>query len=346
MKQKGFAPILIVLLITVITALGGFLLYNTKTKPIPPSLKQIFQSSPASNLLNRKAFQNDYISFTYPPDWIIENSESSIIELGRTVLIKKPSLEISFIVRNKPEKPDFFESYNFENREEIIIDGIKGMKATGYSGEAGTVYKTLIQIYKDNIEYDIIANNYNGTDIKDLNEIISTLKLLNIPQPDINSWKTYINSKDGYSIKYPDTWYVFAEKDNLNKIAGLLPDDTGDILITSLDHFPMMSVHNSESYIGLEIKSVSSRYMIDKGLVEYLAEIQNSPILPSNVTELNINGNNVFREIDSDGDLIYHIPFPDKNKRGWIEAVILSTTMKTPRRIITEQILSTFQFTK
>lgn len=74
MKQKGLAPILIVLLIAL--AVGGYLLYQKQTKPV-----SISQSSPtpiaSDETANWKIFNSNLsFSFKYPQNFWITSSET------------------------------------------------------------------------------------------------------------------------------------------------------------------------------------------------------------------------------------------------------------------------------
>ncbi|MBI4059064.1 hypothetical protein HY404_02365 [Candidatus Microgenomates bacterium] len=71
-NQKGLAPIVIVILITV--ALGGYLLYKQQPKPTSPT--QVTQSSPTpfsssspNETANWKTYTNSDWSVRYPSEW-------------------------------------------------------------------------------------------------------------------------------------------------------------------------------------------------------------------------------------------------------------------------------------
>lgn len=76
-KQKGLAPVLIVILIALIV--GGYLLYQKQTKPVvfqpvaQPSPSPVISSAPtgAGETANWKTYTNKNLSFKYPSEWSV-----------------------------------------------------------------------------------------------------------------------------------------------------------------------------------------------------------------------------------------------------------------------------------
>ncbi|MDO8569964.1 MAG: PsbP-related protein [Candidatus Daviesbacteria bacterium] len=71
-KQKGLAPLLLIILIAVVIAVGGYLIYQKQNKPIvtpQPVASSVATSS--AETANWKTYTNYQlgISFSYPADW-------------------------------------------------------------------------------------------------------------------------------------------------------------------------------------------------------------------------------------------------------------------------------------
>lgn len=225
MYQKGLAPILIILLIAL--ALSGYLLYNQQTKSIP-SPQQTIQpiQAPSTNptesvkpadTSNWKTYQNSYFSFKYPLNWIAKEIENptSATELSQVALTQATpkntqNFDVVFLARTHTAKPEFTIP-NFNNKQKIVLDGVNGFRSSGYGGVAGTVYKTIVSLTQSQTEYYILGNNYSGVASEDFDQILSTFKFLGQRQTNlVANWKTYINTKYHYSVKYPPTWYLWS----------------------------------------------------------------------------------------------------------------------------------------
>lgn len=89
MKQKGFTPILIVLLVAVLGIVGYFIYTNysnsqSKTEPVVTQTNPIptpAESTTSTEMANWKTYTNTYLGYSlkYPPDWILSDSGGGTI---------------------------------------------------------------------------------------------------------------------------------------------------------------------------------------------------------------------------------------------------------------------------
>lgn len=132
-----------------------------------------------------KTYKNNYFSFKYhPSEWDLKdtNNSNSTTELANITLTKKnPEREVRFLARTPGEKPGFTQEITelFKNKEKITIDGVAGFVSTGYSNKDKNVFKSVIQLTQNNIEYYILENSYIDTTFGDFDQLLSTVKFIN-----------------------------------------------------------------------------------------------------------------------------------------------------------------------
>ena len=92
-RQKGLAPILIVILIAL--AIGGYLIYQKQFKVVP-ALQQTVQPSPVDETANWKTYTSSSYSFSlkYPNDWIIGERKSSVASKYLNLYLRPNSLSV------------------------------------------------------------------------------------------------------------------------------------------------------------------------------------------------------------------------------------------------------------
>lgn len=115
MTQKGFAPILIVLLIAVV-GIGGYLIYTnysndrsnqTKSSPTPVVTTQTPQSTPsttpADETANWKTYTNTKLKleFKYPTSWIIKDLQKPSEEIDEKIESKGSEGDIDIVAWNE-----------------------------------------------------------------------------------------------------------------------------------------------------------------------------------------------------------------------------------------------------
>lgn len=84
-KQKGLAPILIILLIAL--GIGGYLIYQKQTKPVAvpqqtseptPVSASNSKSTNSAETANWKTYDNSKLSISYPSSWLVDDSALDI----------------------------------------------------------------------------------------------------------------------------------------------------------------------------------------------------------------------------------------------------------------------------
>lgn len=199
MKQKGLAPILIVLLIAL--GIGGYLLYQKQQQTIqaPPTPTSTFESTNSAETANWKTYANDKynFSFKYPSNFsqvpIAQNTlEFTPVpwpsgEIGENEL-KKVGYGIGVLVSptKKQTLKDLVDSYDrFKTRADYskvptTIDNVSAYKLTDVAMDFPT---DAISLLKNSQEYFIYVKYYSlekKIEAKNVfDQIISTFKFTN-----------------------------------------------------------------------------------------------------------------------------------------------------------------------
>ncbi len=233
MREKGFALILILLIIVAVALVAGGAYYLGKSgnKIIPQNQTVNPTNQPiniADEISNWKTYTDlsNRFSFKYPANVTLDTNRSD----GVALFLKGPTqreqteiydgLFIRFIAgslegKTVKEKAEL----DIKNDEDnqlgktllyptiVKINDIEGYKVrTSGLGEATSYYLPL-----DNSRYLLIVdatNDPKGLGFqKIVDQILSTLKLLDQSQiSEIANWKTYTNSVNHYFIKIPQDW--------------------------------------------------------------------------------------------------------------------------------------------
>lgn len=94
--------------------------------------------------------------------------------------------------------------------QDFSSTNVKGKKYVYEIGQSTTQVVILIPKPNSNTGvFEISYTNYPGEieTVKKLEQIVSTFKFKNQTEADeTENWKTYTNTKEGFSIKYPDQW--------------------------------------------------------------------------------------------------------------------------------------------
>lgn len=216
--QKGFVPILIILLVAAAAALGGYLIYQKQSKSTP-SLQPTTQPSPSptDETANWKTYRDERLMFRYPEDWTIDPVQvfgsRSEIEFKYQ---KTSAFSLTYIANynNGTEKPfttleEFTGTRRDRYSKEILLAGQKA-KYIVDPGDPGHVIsyeevlffspdnKAIVSLHYEQSYYDVPKAN------KILDQILSTFKF--ISQTDTTDWKTYTNAS--YTFQYPSSWGV------------------------------------------------------------------------------------------------------------------------------------------
>lgn len=201
-KQKGIAPILIVILIAI--ALGGFLIYQKQTKPIllpqqtpQPAANPIDVHIPSGETTGWQIYTNkDYgYVINYPSDWILisESEDAHYIQIYGTKATKfsqvspnnPPGSYFAISVIKAPANlalEEWLKQNNTTDQQSAIIS-IDNIRAFKYSQSdiVGDIGKDsfLVWVKKGEKIYKIVSVSFEGYTAPSENvysQILSTFK--------------------------------------------------------------------------------------------------------------------------------------------------------------------------
>lgn len=102
------------------------------------------------------------------------------------------------------------------------------------------------------------------------------------------NWKTYSSSKYGFTIKYPEKWYVFPDEDFI-----------------SWSNYPKMDYTPGDAPSDWQTVSMGID-KTDKSLNDYIISLGHSAEIESNKTESKVQGKDIIRySVQGDGPEIY-----------------------------------------
>ena len=247
MILRGIAGIVIVfLLYWIITLIAKLFIVNiTNTIPadliiqeqqgqvsLPsPTIPAIVSNTQTADMSNWKIYRNDKLGFMfkYPELFKIENEDSNkvsfsgIFEPGHQIIPSQLIVNFKDAVDTQNTKScdpaKFQENVNVNciwgNVEVVNINGIEMRRFELNPGSQNRENSSLSYIQTVNDpKIEFIYETVGGGNT--FSQIISTFKFLDQTQTsDISNWKTYINEKNGYSIKYPDNLYKDCSYDDV-----------------------------------------------------------------------------------------------------------------------------------
>lgn len=239
-RQKGFAPIILLIGVLVITlaAGGAYYYYQSKQKlstyspPTPTNNTVQTTPSPTPNpTANWETYENAYYSFKYPDDWDLEiDSKKDSNEIipsvyihyhytddpskGRYNFYFGDSIRFSIIKAVSNSNLDIYIQEIINNQgnivskiKDVVIDGIKGRRFTfGGQFSADTIYAKRDDLIFNISHNEVVDKSHiNSIDETTYNQILSTFRFLDPDRSiDISDWKTYRNDKYGFEFKYPE----------------------------------------------------------------------------------------------------------------------------------------------
>ncbi len=200
--ERGFASVIIILVLIGVLALGGGLIYygqkvqrRTPTLPYPTSSQQATASATLEDISNWKTYINSQYGFTfkYPPNWILEDAVKRV-----------DSTRISIInpdYQNTVTKNGYLPSIQIEinqyelstgYQENTTIDGIKAYRTSAPSGmqaaHEGVEFKNggnryLVDLLYDDgkarkVTYD--PGIYNKEAVTIFNQMLSTFHFISL----------------------------------------------------------------------------------------------------------------------------------------------------------------------
>lgn len=144
MKQKGFAPIIILVLIA-LAVVGYFGYKNYWPKSQTPVITSPLPTVTADPTVNWKAYTNNkyQFEFKYPSDWIDLASKPEDV-----TFFKSGDNQIHFVVKKSMSINQLIQELSVTNQEYIMFNDVKFTKISYYTKPAGDI-----------IEYVVAKNN-------------------------------------------------------------------------------------------------------------------------------------------------------------------------------------------
>lgn len=219
-KQNNFLVILLSVLLLISVSIAGFFAYQTKN--LTNELGELKSNSisipkattSADPKMSWKSFESKKYEFVfkYPSELILDSPSQtdSFEDSGELNLYTMPNGPVSFslsVISSKGTtldgQIDMVQSYRWSeySKSNIDIDGVTGVM---YSGVLDKKQPTRIVIFS-NSKYIFKFSTVVFDDGDMLNQILSTFKFKeSVPTSD---WKTYTNEKNGFTLRYPNTWF-------------------------------------------------------------------------------------------------------------------------------------------
>ncbi len=244
MKQRGLAPILIILLIA--AAIGGYLVYSGK---INTSKKQVVQTPKVDDTANWKTYTNNIYGYTlkYPSEWEYKfgkGNKAQIIFGSSPVELRTDVPGFLISVSETIEQPLIKEDgrNRVTETKQITIGGQSGEQAMINDAGSGEVSYIQSAVAYNGKTYYFNIHDFNKKPVYD--QMISTFKFLDQNQADgTANWKTYINQSLGFNISYPNNWEV--DDSNLSNIYIYSPNKAKD---------------NQKFYINIQTESTNKDF--------------------------------------------------------------------------------------
>lgn len=154
------------------------------------------------------------------------------------------------------------------------------------------------------------------------------------------NWKTYTDTKQKFSIKYPPAWTVFP-----NIVGGIIPGFDGTIINSANKLEPHGEILAEEGQAGISINVVGTDKLTNETLLNYHKRKFSSPDKGGNdYTETTLNTIPAIKHVRTttepdSGQIIYLV-----SNREWVYWLNVSVHNTSYQKIV-DQILSTFKFT-
>lgn len=225
MMQKGLAPIIIVLILAGSLALTIGAYYLVRQNLVFPksdtdyfikdeeSLKNRVKTempspTPAEDFINNwLTFSSDKYTFKYPPALNAYKTEKDYARVLFDLDTPDQKAQFSVDSRLLSDYANYDKGIIAARKRFInpLIETIDGGTKISSSFDVGTGREvhTIVVLLK--YQQGAVALEYTGNskNIPTFNKILSTFKFINQINETAN-WKTYTNTKAGYSFKYPD----------------------------------------------------------------------------------------------------------------------------------------------
>lgn len=220
MREKGLAPIILVIIVAAV-ALGGYLLWsnysNNKTKVAPT--KQTAQVSPTPNEIANSltiTYTNKDLVFKYPYTWNIS---------GSTLTSGSPKIKLVAVPKGGSLVNECMQKISEETKYGLVVERFTrittGQMCSGFDSITKEIWVVPTKgVYSPGISYVYSASeNKQAESIFD--QILYTFKFLDSNSAE--NWKTYTNTKYGYQVDYPPNYnYGESHMDNYDLSGTLL----------------------------------------------------------------------------------------------------------------------------
>lgn len=238
---------------------------------------------------------------------------------------------------NVPELQEKISNSGFKT-----IYGKKGEIDHTYFVFKSKVYKVaeIKKVVTDKVLIDYTTREPDSTPAQQT-DMITNPTTKPVATDTINSWKTYTDAKQMYTIKYPSDWHVFP-----NIIGGIIPGYDGTVInsASTLEPHGETLAENGQAGIAINISGIDKTE--DDSLLEYVNKHFSSPdITNPSYTQVKINGVQGIKYIRSAHELDSGQPMYYISNKNTVYTINVS--VKNPAyESVVNQILQTFTFTK
>jgi hypothetical protein len=219
--------IFLIIFFTGIFGTGLFVLESTTQEPqqlatdaSPLASQPPLSPTPTVNPLSSwKTFKNKSLSVTYPPFFTVNDTTvlttSPFPTIYDHVLFRDNKTTVSITIAANTQnltlgtalgKGPFiaYPSSSLLNKTPtyVRIDGIQGIKAENIISSQSATITDIMLINKTKV-YQITLTPVTAENTQLLNDMLSSIKLLNIEDDELAGWKTYTDTKYKYTFRYP-----------------------------------------------------------------------------------------------------------------------------------------------
>lgn len=245
--QKGFAPILIVVILGLIAVVGvslfkgGSVGKKSDEKQVDTSIysnydDKISINTPAKWQIKENPTQGTQVSFFSPK----ENEEDRFIEnvnLQISDLSANPEIVLDDIVKawNNQSLVDYPDSFKIVTQDKITLSGVDAVKIVYLASDNISALKGMtIIFFKDGKAYSINYASEEKSYEKFLPAVEKLVKSIKLEAQEIK-WEDYKSEEYGYSLKLPVGWLVKDNpKENGREITVTHPQGKVIVIITAL----------------------------------------------------------------------------------------------------------------
>jgi hypothetical protein len=324
--QKGFAPLIIILIIAAL-AIGGGVYYVQKNKNsepyhVPGALHTETSTDTQTNVkgnigpdytpssIDTSKWQlytnSDYgVTFKYPVTFAVMQTEKSSRKLDVTI---KPNYPTDDNMRFTVDTSVGSSGGNCGLIGKTTIG--MNIPATKRSCSTPGLTSTAYEVILDNntslyISINISSNSKHTDSSNDyFNSILSTIDVKN-KQSQSSDWKTYTNAQYGFLAKYPATWIYREINDNPNKQMIVFYEKSDP---NSSNGWTITIYKKSYKTSATFLSNLTT--LFKDNLQKSSTTINGNTAVRVDITEADVHGTHIFFE---KGDFLYDISGSGKN---------------------------------